>query len=656
MEQRSDERSQENGGHPNQALTPQIRNRNALAAELVVLFVLLGAAGCIPVMPTALLLSLRELGRFLVRETIADSIWQLIFVASCFSGFGSICLFLVLLASRIRMRTSIFLATALLCFAVPLFIVYNWRTSEFFAEVLRRDRSLPNELKPDLLVSWSLMLLRYPLTLIVPLAAALYLVRNSFSWIKYLTGWLTGLALIYAACYYSWPLEMSGVLVAGICLNVLLGAALVFLPMQRAAAERLSGISLHYEPVPAFAGQGRDTSVAMHLVVVILAVTVAVFALIGHVEYRMLQSMIEGPRKAFMVPGAVNAYDVLKPHFTAGAYEFVEPPSAKMARAPKPPKHWSALLEDQLSSAGIHVLGATDVMTPEQLREALTLADRKSISSYLKSAEPYMRELEQAAQADYLQIYEPGQFTTPHYGAVRQTVRAMALRSYLNLLDNHPQEALRDVETLLRLSWLFDSDVHASLLQDLVAAVMIRGTALTIAQNCLLYFHDSPRDMNELRLMLIRNRQYSRVRFPAENLRRNGPGIWPVVLYAEFSYPAMWVAYPRYMTRWEHYDVLLLATAVECCEKDKGKLPGSLGELVPAYIDRVPVDPLYAKPYLYEVEHGKYRIQSSYPMELDQDKKPARTRPEMPMSKAQKEKAVKLLQELRSGNYGASKP
>lgn len=609
--------------------------------EFVPLVLLVAAARVLPVMPVALqgvsgFKGPNNPGLFGVGFPLGQTV------------LSELCLVLVIILSWFRLSRKAFYALALLAFAVPYGIVYHFFVGPGLRHIQEGFLSIPALLRPQHLVPLIAMNLRFALLVLCPLMSALYFVRLGFSWTKYLLGWALCLMGLYVVLYHSVPFEFSTRLLWAIIVNLACTVVPVLLPAQRKSLERLTGVSLFSGPALPPAEITWTSRLADRCTLLLVTGLLIYFSVINGSEYRALSIFVKGPLPELIVPGAVNANDYLKGVFTR-------------LGDPTTQKSWATQLIEKLPPSTRPFIEETGPMPAEQLQRLFAMADKKAVSQYLDSMALAMSDLEQAAAADYFRYNEREQTTAPvflDWKTLRGELSAVAARARMHLLDGSTSEALSDTELILRFSYVVDTDSGAPLVHHLVAAAC-RKIGLSTARNCLLQFRGKAPEMEQLREMLARNASRVRVAFPAE-MQRNEPAFWPIVPYAEVWIANIPYAYWSFYQKWEEYDALVLATAVECYRNDNGKLPTSLDQLVPRYIARLPKDPLYAQPYLYEIAGDTYTVKSSHDPVSDLKKQAIEPpqwaqiyRTELPLSQEEAKEAVAMVEKVRLANETA---
>lgn len=612
--------------------------------ELVPLVLLVAAARVLPVMPAALqgvsgFKGADHPGLFGVGFPVGQAV------------LSELCLVLVIILSWFRLSRKAFYALALLAFAVPYGIVYHFFVGPELRHIQEGFLSIPALLRPQHLVPLIAMNLRFALLILCPLMSALYFVRLGFSWTKYLLGWALCLVGLYVVLFHSVPFEFNTRLLWAVIVNLACTVVPVLLPAQRKSLERLTGFSLSSGPALPPPEITWTSRLADRCTLLLVTGLLIYFSVINGPEYRALRIFVNGPVLELIVPGAVNANDYLKDVFTR-----LVPPSPAQ-------KNWTTQLIDKLPPSTRPFIEETGPMPAELLQQLFAMADKKAVSQYLDSMGSAMSDLEQAAAADYFRYNEREQTTAPvflDWKALRNQVSAVATRARMHLLDRNTSEALSDTELILRFSYVVDTDSGAPLVHHLVAAA-IRKIGLSTARNCLLQFRGKAPEMEQLREMLARNASRVRVAFPAE-MQRNEPAFWPIVPYAEVWITNVPYAYWNFYQKWEEYDALLLATAVECYRNDNGKLPASLDQLVPRYIARLPKDPLHAQPYLYEIAGDTYSVKSSHDPVSDLKKQAIEPpqwaqirRTELPLSQEEAKEAAAKVEKVRLANGTAGR-
>lgn len=505
---------------------------------------------------------------------------------------------------------------------------------------------------PVLAVPFWASSLRMFLIFLLPILSALYCVRRGFRWLKYLGGWAVMLALVHVILFWSWPLELIPAFMLAVVLNGLTASAIVALPLQRQALQRLTGLKLSATgdgaaPLP---GAGHVTWLVGHSLLLITTVLLVAMSILGVYEYRFLRDTRYGVTPPNVCPGGTNAYDILRPHFVSDAWM----DSATRARRQRedPLTQWTTSLNERTRN----VMGGFPVVTTPTL--ALVIADlpRREVNDYLTSLTPHIRTLEAAAEADYLFCWEPNKRMQLDSRPLRTMARALTVRAGMAIADNRPEDALRDARTLLRISWLMSHDASAWLISHMIAPT-IRRMGISVLENYFLCYRNDPEALGQLRAMLAGSAYLVHVDFPAEILRRTEPAMQPVAIHFELTAlaaPGCRRLYFNYYTPWALYDELVLCAALQAWHNDKGSYPERLEQLVPDYLPFLPKDPHEGKPYIYARVGETYRVRSAYNLKISNKigkSSPHHWNSLMPLSERDAKEETQYLAKLR-GNAG----
>lgn len=495
-------------------------------------------------------------------------------------GLGAPLLGLLILTRLIR-RPALLFAAALAWFVLVYGLIWWIKERPLLSEMAMDPYGLIGPPKP-FLIPWVTYRVVGLLAIILPIVAALLACRRLDCFWRYGAVWLAATALVLLVFYHPsavlgavkrvfdqpgkhWP--TLGLLVPSV---VFFALAVYFLPGQRAALRRLLDSDRPEGVDPAWA-RGAATLLAGALL--LLAFTIPVG--LNHLE-RKIGRAITGvydlpPRPT----GALNARVALKPLF-------------HRLNAPQLPalgQGWQQLV---VRTGGGTVTDFTD-------------EDVALIESLAPTFDPYVLALREAAGADYLRFStpEPG---VPSFLNLRETARYINARACLQLHRGEYAEALEEMDLLLRIARLMNGDDSGSLVTHMIAAA-IRGIALGTLRQHYLTTRENPAEAERFAAWMSERRQLLRVIFPIEILRVTEFGFWRFAAHYEIAVPGMTRAMQVFYRAWAEADLIELALASDRFERAQGRLPGSLDELAPEFLARIPVDPTDGGAYIYAV-HG----------------------------------------------------
>lgn len=467
---------------------------------------------------------------------------------------------------------------------------------EIVSRLMTQSAVRPWVIISALLMPWATLFQILP-----PLLVAFYSIQRGFAWWKALAGWLAGWLLTHAALFLSPPpVGLAAALM--IAMNLVLLFLLLRLPRQRFALERLMGINLA-GPVaaPEAPGENAPARLLGHALVLLLAVGLTLFAVLGTAERHMARQATEGIPLPRTSPALVNAYEVMKPWFDK--------------------EHGKPLETRPGGDYGF--LEMLDAAPRAAFDEAKPLIDAARVESDLGALQPALDAYIKAADADLCIFQEPRRATSPNWVNLRLVARALQVRANLRILQERPTEALQDIETNLKIAWLLNSDPIGNMIENLIGSA-VRGIALTGAQNYYVYYRQNPAALEGLRALLARDGRLVRFDFPGYVLSRNDPGAGTIPPYFQLTVlttnlPSLIKAGSRFYQHWANYDALNLATALEAWHRDQGRYPDRLEQLVPKYLAKLPLEPVGGQPYAYANLGAEFRL--SYPVEGDPERK-----------------------------------
>jgi hypothetical protein len=499
-----------------------------------------------------------------------------------------LCLVPALVFSRLfRVRSWFLLFSLGLPTLILLVILYN----NFLPVVrmVKSDMAQIPEYSPSLSVPVSIMLplLRKPLELLIPFLAGLYCSRHGFRLWKFMLGfWGTGwiLKMMFHGVSGNWFLQsLEPALYLGV------GLVALYLPLQRSAFERLFGMS--FEALPTETPRSRDSVLSSflgHGAVIVLLVLSLFFGLFGYVERKAFRTIQFGPEPSYRSPALVNAYPVLKSHFTRNTS-----PILPLRQSFKEYPH-------------SFYAYAADVMPAKTLTEFLGKLDEVELEAQFKEIEPYLVSLKTASCADYLLYHEADRLVMPQFINFRELARLMALRASLRINQGRFEEAIKDINVILRTGWLLNSDGQNMV--TYMVGTAIRGVGISAATNYFLCLRDNPQAMTVLEAQLAEWKRLMHVEFELEKIQRGEPGLWPIAPWYEIAVTGFLRARAVHYARWVDYDRLVLAIALEKYKAARGEYPETLEALEPEWIERLPREPYEGKSYSYERQEGEYRL------------------------------------------------
>jgi len=459
-----------------------------------------------------------------------------------------------------------------------------WKVSYPVIEDVHRAFSHPimakqRDMFPDVLVPVIFMPLRSVLLVLLPFLMAVYCIRRGFAWWKYIAGWLAVWAIVFGVLFLRLP---EGTDICFAALNLAFIAAMARLPLQRRTLESMLGVPLAGGPSDSVP-RTRHTfsSLFGHVMVLLFILLVMGFTVVGRYEQRMLQVAEKGPSPPYYPPALVNAYDSMKDLFNNKNKK-----SDRMMQTSMPREEYNLL--------------SSMSRTPRPLFEEIwTVVDPTTLEQQLAPLQPGFDAFARAARADYCLFHDGEGSVSPHFINLRIVSHGLAMRARLRIHQGRTAEALRDIETVLKVAGLLNTDPTSTLVAHLIGAAL-RGNAISAAGDYFLFYRQDQTALDQLRQMLERNASLVRIAFPSRILRHSEPGFGPVV-FPEFTMmSALAKANETFYWKWVQFDHLLLGLALESYRRDQGRYPDRLEELVPKYMARLPLDPIEGKPYPYE--------------------------------------------------------
>jgi len=498
-------------------------------------------------------------------------------------GMDAWVVLILLLAGSRFFKRPIPYALSMLIFLGLAYGLLFWKVSYPVIQYVDRGFSHPimvkhRDMLPDVLVPGIFMPLRSVLLVLLPFLIAVYCVRRGFAWWKYLLGWLACWVIVFGVLFLRLPEVKDTVFVA---LNLVFIFLLARLPLQHRTLENMLGIPLAGAPSDSVSRARRAlSSLFGHAMVLFLVLLVMGFAVLGHYERKMMQTIMKGPTPPFYSPALVNAYDSMKDLFN-------KKKSKRMTLETSMPREEYNLLSSMYR-------------TPRPLFEEIwSVVDPATLEQMLTPLQPGFDAFAKAARADYCLFHDGERGVTPHFINLRLVSYGLMMRARLRIHQGRTAEALADIETVLKVAGLLNTDPTGTLVVHMIG-VALRANAISAAGDYFLFYRQDPAALDQLRQMLERNASVVRIAFPSEILRHSEPGFGPVVPFFEIVMPGVIRAGEAFYWRWVQFDQLLLGTALESYRRDQGRYPDRLEELVPKYMTRLPLDPIEGELYPYE--------------------------------------------------------
>ncbi|MBI3736282.1 hypothetical protein HY256_07185, partial [Candidatus Sumerlaeota bacterium] len=395
------------------------------------------------------------------------------------------------------------------------------------------------------------------------------------------------------------PLVGSALLTSFACLPLML-------PRQREALGRLFGRSLGGGVVGAAAPEPTLAFRAVSMAVITaLVLILPIGGVIGYVERQISSVINKGARPPHRSPALVNAHDEMKTLFTKGTSKNIsenEAPENTILGYPNTIPN---------SFAGC-VLPA--FYTPEVGEMAIRKTPPEALTAYFKFLAPYIETIEKVKESDYCD-FSGG--SIPNFINLRATSRALAFRSIVRLSEGKPEDAARDIDTVFRLGTVLQTD--GTIVQYMVGTAIV-GIGTQAAYEYFLWNRNQPEKLAILIRAMERSAPRIHQSFDFERIRRTEPGWWPIALYPELSVPGYFRAHDGYYCKWLEFDFVLVAMKLELYRNANGAYPDSLGQLVPEYLDRVPLDPSDGKPWIYKNLGTEFELSSAMNEQLGADR------------------------------------
>ncbi|MCX7050020.1 MAG: hypothetical protein NTX50_31620, partial [Candidatus Sumerlaeota bacterium] len=455
--------------------------------------------------------------------------------------------------------------------------------------------------------------LRKLIEVALPFVFAIACARRSFRVWKFCAAYLlaaTGLSgIFYGANAFGFPGLLSPL--AGLALSL----AALYLPLQRQAFERLFGFSLRGEPVDESSGASFALSIVGYTTLIALLAMTALWAAFGYYERELIRVIKSGPDFVPQSPALHNAYDDLKPLYCINKGTYINiafhssPTTASRTVIEVGNEKITTTTPNILisqgklpSSAFIKVYMPSPFSTdnlmghlpPDLVDMAIATFDQKKIEERFNDIKPFLDAWEKARDADYCR-FDTNHGFKPRFLNLRKMVRLIAFRAHLRMSQGRPGDAIHDIESIFQTGWLLDDDCQN--LTTYMYGTAFRGMAVGAGHSYYLRHKDDPAAMGLLGDLLERMAPKVRMTFAWERLRRVESALWTISPYLEKQAPSWPRVVAVYYARWIGYDMLVVCVALEKYRKAHGDYPATLDALAPAYLKRLPLDPIQGKPY-----------------------------------------------------------
>ena len=504
--------------------------------------------------------------------------------------FSLFCSFLVmglLLISRISPGKLSFLMLSYIFFGIWFYLFVIKKTIPVYREI--RGEAIPGLLPNRILVPTMALLFRTFLLYLVPFLGGLFAVRRGFRWWKFFAGALASYMILMGLCYLD-ILPFKKLFSLQTLSLLILYTAMLLLPLQRRALEKLCGFSLKPAPEEKKLSVRKAFIAILGYSAIVLIILVLFFFAIHEYYYHNTVKSIQGPGPEPLHRSAAlkNAYPVFEEMFTFKGSPDI---SSRM---------------DEIIPGYEQIIDPDFSGNPADIWEGV---DIKAFNWEIQRLNPYMEVLEKAENADYCVYYNEEKRVAPYFRNFRDAAAALSLRSLYSMKMNRPHDAVNDIETILHTAWLLNSD--GGVVTHMIGA-NLRKIGLNTALQYYLKFRDDPERLSLLKKMLTENEHKIRLNFDVQNIIRNEPGMKRFVPMYEIITPGISKAYVKYYVPWVWYDQLILAMALDEYNNEYGAYPESLRDLAPEYLDEIPQDPYNGEFYDYEIREGDISIQCAY--------------------------------------------
>lgn len=506
--------------------------------------------------------------------------------------FFSILVTGLLIISRITPGFLSFMTVALAFFGAWLYWFVIRKTLPVYHDIA--SDAIPGLLPQRFLIPTMMILVRWFLEYLVPFLAGLFAVRRGFRWWKFFTGVFAAKVIILGLINLKIaPLQfLFSVQTLSL---VILYAAMLRLPLQRKALEKLCGFSLKRESTDKSISAKEAFSAILGYGTIIIIILLIFFLTVHTYHFNKAKSIISGPGPEPFPrsPAMKNAYPIFSELFTKKHSPGI---SSRM---------------DEIVPQYENIIRPEFSENPKDIWKDI---DETEFQEELKRLSPWIEVMEKALDADYCVYYHPEKRVSPYYSNFRDAAAALSLRTLYNMQMNSPDAAIDDIETILHTAWLLNTE------GDIVKRMIgtsLRVIGLNSARLFYLKFRDNPEQITRLHKMLTGNEHKIRLNFDIQEIMLHEPGLKRFVPMYEIITPGVRRAYNNYYIPWVWFDQIILVMALDHYQKDTGKYPESLSELSPGYLDEIPKDPHKGKSYLYEHGNGVITLESQYLKSLE---------------------------------------
>jgi hypothetical protein len=330
---------------------------------------------------------------------------------------------------------------------------------------------------------------------------------------------------------------------------------------------------------------------AGHFALLVLALAGAASAVINYHERAQVDVFEHGPALLWHSPAKTNAYADMQTHFSR------TDTSTTGTEFQHPSDYTDAL----------KLISPVSTGTREQI---LATIDVVEVSKYIAGMSDYIAAFEAAGRADYLQLPDHVHIS---YLNMRETARAIGIRSQLALREGRIREVVDGVAALYRMGGLLRD--QPMLVMQMVGAA-IRGIGNQVAWNLLATAPENAELLDGLAAVLKEVAPVMRVGLDVPALRRGEAGLMGGAVTPNVSIvmPAIGRAHTMSLVKWMDFDMVQTGVALERFRREQNTYPAELSELKPAYLERVPLDPFAGQEYRYKmISADRYELKHSLP-------------------------------------------
>jgi len=475
--------------------------------------------------------------------------------------------------------------------ALGLFLFFSYKHSHYFHDFVETLRSKYNQYPSffstdtQILIPSSFHQLGTVGIWMTGLLFGLLATVHKFTSIRFMIGWLFGISTAILCCrFFQLNLFEVDDLIYFLAW-IAFGWVMISFDAFRSPLTQITGIDFSVSNDDAQASNvAPKTTVFMSCLSVFSATILVVMIGYSNLQHRFFESMAAN-EQSFILPQGRNGADYLRGKFSLEAqydqsgHKYDLFPELTLIYNEKP-----------------------DLYTKSEYERFLNLID-KHAPEYQESEgellQLYYDELVRVVnESEYYQQQTTDNPDNIGFLIIRSVMRSLYGKAVTLMHQGKTDEALEIAELILDFAYVFSNDLNPTITHIAIGR-SLRDYPLEIIKFGYFKNRDNTKNLRKLKNFLIEKRDKFKYVFPYNNLKQGEPSTWYIVPFAEIVTPAFSEYVLFWYKHWNTYDQLLVAIALESHTHDQGGYPNRLQELVPDYLNEVPVDVILNKPLPY---------------------------------------------------------